>query len=135
VMEASAAASAATSGLASARFTRTKVLEYPPEREVLGETPRIGVFVCHCGINIGGVVDIYLPDFKYGNDQDAISFSGVDDYVRHAATALREMVRQVGDTLEIENGLAMRGIIIRHLVIPGKVESSLEVLAHLPMKN
>jgi putative pyruvate formate lyase activating enzyme len=77
---------------------------------------------------LSGIVDIYLPDFKYGNDQDAISFSGVDDYVRHAATALREMVRQVGDTLEIENGLAMRGIIIRHLVIPGKVESSLEVL-------
>ncbi|MEW5723606.1 MAG: FAD-dependent oxidoreductase [Thermodesulfobacteriota bacterium] len=58
VMEASAAASGAASGLAEARFTRTRTLEYPPEREVAGEVPRIGVFVCHCGINIGGVVNV-----------------------------------------------------------------------------
>ena len=58
VMEASAAASGAATGLSSARFTRTKTIEYPPEREVADEAPRIGVFVCHCGINIGGVVDV-----------------------------------------------------------------------------
>jgi heterodisulfide reductase subunit A-like polyferredoxin len=58
VMEASAAASAATSGLSEARFTRTKTVEYPEEKDVSGQAPRIGVFVCHCGINIGGVVDV-----------------------------------------------------------------------------
>jgi heterodisulfide reductase subunit A-like polyferredoxin len=58
VMEASAAASGAASGLAEVRFTRTKTLEYPDERAVEEEAPRIGVFVCHCGINIGGVVDV-----------------------------------------------------------------------------
>ncbi len=60
VMEASAAASAAAAELADVRFTRTKTLEYPQERDISQETPRIGVFVCHCGINIGGVVDV--PD-------------------------------------------------------------------------
>ena len=58
VMEASAAASGAASGLADVRFTRTRILEYPEERDVTTEAPRIGVFVCHCGINIGGVVDV-----------------------------------------------------------------------------
>jgi len=58
VMEASAAASAASSNLAEVRNTRTKVLEYPDERDVTTEVPRIGVFICHCGINIGGVVDV-----------------------------------------------------------------------------
>lgn len=77
---------------------------------------------------LDGIVDIYLPDFKYGNDRDARAFSGVDHYVSHAAAALREMVRQVGDFLEVEDGIAKRGVIIRHLVLPGRVEGSLEVL-------
>lgn len=58
VMEASASACAATKDLASARNTQTKTLELPPERDVTGEPPKIGVFVCNCGINIGGVVRV-----------------------------------------------------------------------------
>jgi heterodisulfide reductase subunit A len=58
VIEASAAASAATEKLAPARHTATAVAEVPPERDVRREKPRIGVFVCNCGINIGGVVDV-----------------------------------------------------------------------------
>jgi heterodisulfide reductase subunit A len=58
VMEASAAACAATERLAQVRHTETKALERPPERDVARETPRIGVFVCNCGINIGGVVNV-----------------------------------------------------------------------------
>ncbi|MBW2561284.1 MAG: radical SAM protein [Deltaproteobacteria bacterium] len=77
---------------------------------------------------LDGIVDIYLPDFKYGNDRDAHAFSGVDDYVFHAASSIREMVRQVGDCLEVENGIAQRGVLIRHLVLPGRIENSLEVL-------
>jgi len=58
VMEASAAACAATEKLAPARNTQTRTLEVPPERDISEEEPRIGVFLCNCGINIGGVVDI-----------------------------------------------------------------------------
>ena len=74
VMEASAAASAASNGLASVRFTRTKTLEYPPERDITGEAPRIGVFVCHCGINIGGIVNV--PSVAdYARDLPFVEFS------------------------------------------------------------
>jgi heterodisulfide reductase subunit A len=73
VIEASAAASAATEKLAVARHSCTAVAEPPPQRDVRREKPRIGVFVCNCGINIGGVVDVpavaeyarTLPDVVY----------------------------------------------------------------------
>ncbi len=58
VMEASAAASASSLLLSDARWTEAKVKEKPTERNILGERPRIGVFVCQCGINIGGIVNI-----------------------------------------------------------------------------
>jgi len=58
VMEASAAACAATERLASARNTQTREVEIPPEKDVSRESPKIGVFVCNCGINIGGVVRV-----------------------------------------------------------------------------
>ncbi|MFP3868909.1 MAG: FAD-dependent oxidoreductase, partial [Desulfobacteraceae bacterium] len=58
VMEASAAAAACSAALGEARWTRTKSKEVPPERMVSEEEPRIGVFVCNCGINIGGIVNV-----------------------------------------------------------------------------
>ncbi|MBW2431598.1 MAG: FAD-dependent oxidoreductase, partial [Deltaproteobacteria bacterium] len=58
VMEASAAACAATENLAAARNTQTKEVTIPPQRDVSREAPRIGVFVCNCGINIGGIVRV-----------------------------------------------------------------------------
>jgi heterodisulfide reductase subunit A-like polyferredoxin len=58
VMEASASAAASTEILASARGTLTRSKELPPELDVSGETPKIGVFVCNCGINIGGIADV-----------------------------------------------------------------------------
>ncbi|OAT80283.1 NAD(P)-binding protein [Desulfotomaculum copahuensis] len=58
VMQASAAAGASAAMLSESRGTLVKEREFPPERDVSGEEPRIGVFVCHCGINIGGVVDV-----------------------------------------------------------------------------
>jgi heterodisulfide reductase subunit A-like polyferredoxin len=58
VMEASGAAAAAARQLAPARFTLTRQREYAPERAVSGEPPRVGVFVCHCGSNIGGYLDV-----------------------------------------------------------------------------
>jgi heterodisulfide reductase subunit A len=58
VMEASAAASAATEGLSAVRHTRTRTVQVPVETDVVRQRPRIGVFVCNCGINIGGVVRV-----------------------------------------------------------------------------
>jgi len=77
---------------------------------------------------LDGIVDIYLPDFKYGNDISAAFFSGVRDYVANALGSLREMVRQTGDTLIPEEGIARRGTLIRHLVLPGQLENSRDVL-------
>ena len=76
-----------------------------------------------------GMVDIYLPDFKYGNSEDSLTFSGVADYHSYALASLREMVRQVGDSLETEGGVAVRGVLVRHLVLPGRVANSFAVLA------
>jgi heterodisulfide reductase subunit A-like polyferredoxin len=58
VMEASAAAAEAARSLSESRFRLTRVRDLPPERDVLNEEPRVGVFVCNCGINIGGVADV-----------------------------------------------------------------------------
>jgi heterodisulfide reductase subunit A len=58
VAQASGAAAKAMSIIASARGTQVTPRSYPPERDILGEPPRIGVFICHCGINIGGVVNV-----------------------------------------------------------------------------
>lgn len=77
---------------------------------------------------LAGMVDIYLPDFKYGLPETGARFSGVPDYPRHALSSLREMVRQVGDDLETENGIARRGVLVRHLVLPGNVDNSLAAL-------
>ena len=77
---------------------------------------------------LDGMVDIYLPDFKYGLEEDALTFSDAPQYPRFALASLREMVRQVGDDLDIENGVAVRGIIIRHLLLPGRLENSKEAL-------
>ena len=59
VIEASSAAASCASQLADSRWSRTQVREYPPERDISSEPPRIGVFVCHCGSNIGGYLDVH----------------------------------------------------------------------------
>lgn len=77
---------------------------------------------------LDGMVDIFLPDFKYGLEEDSMMFSSAPEYPRFALDSIKEMVRQVGDDLELENGIAQKGIIIRHLVLPGRIENSREVL-------
>jgi putative pyruvate formate lyase activating enzyme len=74
-------------------------------------------------------VEIYLPDFKYGISEVGKSLSGVPDYPQQAIASLKEMVRQVGDFLCLDdNGVATGGIIVRHLVLPGYVDNSIEAL-------
>ena len=77
---------------------------------------------------LDGVVDIYLPDFKYGDGNVSLRYSGVRDYHHHAVQSLREMIRQVGDVLETDGDVARRGIIIRHLILPGEIHNSISVL-------
>lgn len=76
-----------------------------------------------------GLIDVYLPDFKYSDETLAIKWSDAKNYVKVASAALKEMFRQKGTSLVTdENDLAISGIIIRHMVIPGHVENSLGVL-------
>jgi putative pyruvate formate lyase activating enzyme len=74
-------------------------------------------------------IDIYLPDYKYADNDLARKFSKVADYRQSALAAIREMYRQKGSTLVMnENGYAEKGLIIRHLVLPGNIDNSLNVL-------
>jgi putative pyruvate formate lyase activating enzyme len=75
-----------------------------------------------------GIVDIYMPDFKYGDDEAAGRYSGVDDYYRRAGEALVEMHRQVGDLVVDSDGLARRGLLVRHLVLPGGLAGTERVM-------
>ncbi|MCA6069661.1 MAG: radical SAM protein [Endomicrobium sp.] len=75
-----------------------------------------------------GIVDIYLPDIKYSDNETAFKYSGVKNYVEVNQSALKEMRRQVGDLVVDCNGVAKKGIIIRHLVLPGNIENTKKVL-------
>jgi putative pyruvate formate lyase activating enzyme len=77
-------------------------------------------------------VDVYLPDFKYMDSDLSSSLSDAPDYPRIAGLAIREMYRQKGNMLHLnENAVAERGLIVRHLVLPGKVENSKAVLRYI----
>jgi len=74
-----------------------------------------------------GVVDIYMPDFKYWDSEMARKYSKAPDYPEVARRAIKEMYRQVGDLVMDENGLAKRGLLIRHLVMPADIAGTREV--------
>lgn len=75
-----------------------------------------------------GKVQIYLPDFKYLDPAAAERYSGAPDYPEAAAAAIAEMVRQTGPCRFDENGLLTRGVIIRHLILPGQVNGARAVM-------
>ena len=74
-----------------------------------------------------GLVDIYLPDMKYADNALALRLSGAKNYFQVAADAIREMVRQVGRP-QWQGDKLTKGVIIRHLILPGCVDNSLKVL-------
>jgi len=78
---------------------------------------------------LDGVIDIYMPDMKYGDSDLARRYSHVREYVQANRRAVREMHRQVGDLVLDEHGVAVRGLLVRHLVLPGDVGGTDEVLA------
>ncbi|MDP2797010.1 MAG: radical SAM protein [Methanoregula sp.] len=76
---------------------------------------------------LDGVIDIYMPDAKYGSNEVALALSDAPHYVDFMKAAIREMHRQVGD-LVTEDGVATRGLIIRHLVLPDNLAGSETIL-------
>jgi len=77
---------------------------------------------------LDGIIDIYLPDIKYSENETAWQYSKIKYYPKHARSAIKEMHRQVGSELVMENGLLKRGLIIRHLVLPNDVAGSMDSL-------
>jgi putative pyruvate formate lyase activating enzyme len=73
------------------------------------------------------LIDVYLPDFKYAEDKLAVKYSKAPRYSQVALKAIKEMFRQVGN-LQIKNGIAQKGLIIRHLILPGYPDNSVAVL-------
>ena len=78
-----------------------------------------------------GLVDIYLPDFKYIASELSSAYSSAPDYAEVASDALTEMYRQTGSPVFDRDGIMRRGMIVRHLVLPGCRKDSIEVVRHL----
>lgn len=76
-----------------------------------------------------GLVDIYLPDIKYFDSAPALKYSGAADYFEFASAAVLEMHRQVGDLQLDSDGIATRGIAIRHMVLPGNISQAVKVFS------
>ncbi len=85
---------------------------------------------------LDGIVDVYLPDLKYASDDAASQFSGAADYVQIAREAVLRMHAQVGNLVVDMDGTAVRGLLLRHLVLPGDVSGTFDTLHwiadHLP---
>ena len=83
---------------------------------------------------LDGLVDIYLPDLKYYDNIYGIQYSNCYDYFKYASKAIDEMIRQVGK-IEVDNdGMMKKGVIVRHLLLPGGLEDSKKIIQYLYKK-
>ena len=80
---------------------------------------------------LNGIIDIYMPDMKYGDSKLARRYSKVRNYVEVNFAAVKEMHRQVGDLQLDEHGIAQHGLLVRHLVLPANIAGTDKVLAFL----
>ncbi len=80
---------------------------------------------------LDGIVDIYLPDFKYADAEAGLEYSKVPGYPEIAKIAIKEMHRQTGDLVVDERGLAVRGVLLRHLVLPGGLAGTAAIMRFL----
>lgn len=78
-----------------------------------------------------GIVDIYLPDMRYGDDRTAMRYSVANRYIEINRAAVKEMFRQVGNLETDEHGIARRGMIVRHLILPGGLSGTESVMKFL----
>ncbi len=78
-----------------------------------------------------GIIDIYMPDMKYSDEKVAEQLSGIKDYPQVNRTAVKEMHRQVGDLEIDEQGVARRGLLVRHLVLPDRLAGTQEIVRFL----
>src|SRR5699024_6450107 len=99
-------------------------------------TPKLPVpVVYNCGgyesvetlRQLEGLIDVYLPDYKYSDPALAARLSQAPDYPEVAEAALREMVRQTGP-VRMEEDMLTRGVLVRHLILPGQIDNSLGVI-------
>jgi putative pyruvate formate lyase activating enzyme len=80
---------------------------------------------------LDGVFDIYMPDFKYADSQIAEKYSQAPDYPEKAKLAIKEMHNQVGDLILDDRSIAVRGLLIRHLVLPSGLAGTREIMRFL----
>lgn len=80
---------------------------------------------------LDGLIDIYLPDLKYDNPDYAARYSAAPDYPKQAWAAVREMVRQCGTPRFDSRGIMQKGVIVRHLMLPGRMADTKEILRDL----
>lgn len=80
---------------------------------------------------LAGYIDVYLPDFKYIDDNLARKYSNCDNYAQNAKQALDEMVKQAGECVFDENGIIKSGVIVRHLILPTHTSDSKAVIKYL----
>ena len=125
-------------GCANVNFVSpTHVAHVVGEAIVLARAGGLGVpVVYNCGGYesvqalelLDGLIDIYMPDFKYADAAAGEKYSGAEDYPARARSALAEMYRQVGPLEVGAGGLAERGVLVRHLVLPGDIADSRRVI-------
>jgi len=80
---------------------------------------------------LDGLIDVYLPDFKYFDNEYAIKYSKAPNYKENAMKAIEEMVRQVGKCRFDDNGMITKGVIVRHLMLPGLTNDTKDILKYL----
>ena len=77
---------------------------------------------------LDGIIDIYLPDLKYSDEEYAYKYSKIKNYVHHSREALTEMYRQIGSELFIKDNILKKGLIVRHLILPNDIAGSYDTL-------
>jgi len=80
---------------------------------------------------LDGIIDIYLPDLKYFDNEKSKKYSEAEDYVETAKAGIKEMFRQVGNMRFDQNEIAVRGVLVRHLVLPSALSDSAKAIKYL----
>lgn len=83
---------------------------------------------------LDGIVDIYLPDLKYYNNEYGLKYSKAKDYFKYASSAINEMYKQVGKPIFDKNGIMKKGVIVRHLMLPSHLDDSKKIINYLYKK-